>query len=146
MVIEQWRTEYNSPRDEGCLREILGLNRRTLALSGLRCECAAIAVARDFGIRSQRRAAARSTSRLRHPNPASAPASLRLVLRFEFGDLTSRKRRMPPPPPPPPPPLAQAAPHIVLRGVHFNFNKYNIRADDAAVLDEAAAALKPACA
>ena len=31
---------------------------------------------------------------------------------------------------------------IVLRGVHFDFNKYNIRPGDAAVLDEAAATLK----
>jgi len=30
----------------------------------------------------------------------------------------------------------------VLRGVHFDFNKYNIRPGDAAVLDEAAATLK----
>jgi OOP family OmpA-OmpF porin len=29
-----------------------------------------------------------------------------------------------------------------LRGVHFDFNKYNIRPGDAAVLDEAAATLK----
>ena len=49
---------------------------------------------------------------------------------------------MPPPPPPPPPPPLPAATHIVLRGVHFDFNKYNIRAEDAAVLDEAAATLK----
>jgi outer membrane protein OmpA-like peptidoglycan-associated protein len=44
----------------------------------------------------------------------------------------------PPPPPPPPPPVEK----IVLRGVHFDFNKYNIRPGDAAVLDEAAASLK----
>jgi OOP family OmpA-OmpF porin len=31
---------------------------------------------------------------------------------------------------------------IVLRGVHFGFNKYDIRPADAAVLDEAAATLK----
>jgi len=30
----------------------------------------------------------------------------------------------------------------VLRGVHFDFNKYNIRPGDAAVLDEAAATLQ----
>jgi OOP family OmpA-OmpF porin len=30
----------------------------------------------------------------------------------------------------------------VLRGVHFDFNKYNIRPGDAAVLDEAAETLK----
>jgi outer membrane protein OmpA-like peptidoglycan-associated protein len=46
----------------------------------------------------------------------------------------------PPPPPPPPPPSPQAK--IVLRGVHFAFNKYNIRPADAAVLDEAAGILK----
>ena len=46
----------------------------------------------------------------------------------------------PPPPPPPPPPAAAAK--IILRGVHFNFNKANIRPSDAAVLDEAAATLK----
>ena len=31
---------------------------------------------------------------------------------------------------------------LVLRGVHFDFNKYRIRPGDAAVLDEAAATLK----
>jgi outer membrane protein OmpA-like peptidoglycan-associated protein len=46
----------------------------------------------------------------------------------------------PPPPPPPPPPSPQAK--IVLRGVHFDFNRYNIRPGDAAVLDEAASVLK----
>jgi OmpA-OmpF porin, OOP family len=45
----------------------------------------------------------------------------------------------PPPPPPPPPPPKEK---LVLRGVHFDFNKSNIRRGDAAVLDEAAAALK----
>lgn len=42
----------------------------------------------------------------------------------------------PPPPPAPPPPVAQE--RIVLRGVHFDFNRYNIRADAAPILDEAA--------
>ena len=42
----------------------------------------------------------------------------------------------PPPPPPPPPPMAKE--RIVLRGVHFDFNRYNIRADAAPILDEAA--------
>ena len=45
----------------------------------------------------------------------------------------------PPPPPPPPPPVKEK---LVLRGVHFDFNKSNIRPGDAAVLDEAAATLK----
>ena len=46
----------------------------------------------------------------------------------------------PPPPPPMPPPAPQAK--IILRGVHFDFNKSDIRPGDAAVLDEAAATLK----
>ncbi len=62
----------------------------------------------------------------------------------------------PPAAPPPPPPVAQAAPpppppappppkpreKIVLRGVHFDFNKAKIRPGDGAVLDEAAETLK----
>jgi outer membrane protein OmpA-like peptidoglycan-associated protein len=47
-----------------------------------------------------------------------------------------------PPPPPPPPPAPPPTAKIILRGVHFAFNKYNIRPADAAVLDEAAATLK----
>jgi outer membrane protein OmpA-like peptidoglycan-associated protein len=45
----------------------------------------------------------------------------------------------PPPPPSPPPPVAQK---IVLRGVHFNFDKAIIRNVDKPVLDEAAETLK----
>jgi outer membrane protein OmpA-like peptidoglycan-associated protein len=45
----------------------------------------------------------------------------------------------PPPPTPPPPPVKQK---LVLRGVHFDFNKARIRPGDAAVLDEAASTLK----
>src|ERR1019366_5432916 len=45
----------------------------------------------------------------------------------------------PPPPLPPPPPVRQK---LVLRGVHFDFNKSKIRPGDAAVLDEAASTLK----
>jgi OOP family OmpA-OmpF porin len=52
----------------------------------------------------------------------------------------------PPPPPkvaaPPPPPPPPAKEKLVLRGVQFDFNKSNIRSGDAAVLDEAASALK----
>ena len=43
------------------------------------------------------------------------------------------------PPPPPPPPVREK---LVLRGVHFDFNKSKIRPGDAAVLDEAASTLK----
>ena len=55
---------------------------------------------------------------------------------------------VPPPQPPPPPPLPPPPPppppkqKLVLRGVHFDFNKYNIRPGDAAVLDEVASILK----
>jgi outer membrane protein OmpA-like peptidoglycan-associated protein len=44
----------------------------------------------------------------------------------------------PPPPPPPPPPAPAPQERIVLRGVHFDFNRANIRADAAPILDEAA--------
>jgi outer membrane protein OmpA-like peptidoglycan-associated protein len=56
-----------------------------------------------------------------------------------------------PPPLPPPPPIVlteyqgqpSAPPEkIILRGVHFDFNKADIRSQDAAVLDEAADSLK----
>lgn len=51
----------------------------------------------------------------------------------------------PPPPAPPPPPVVEAPPpppppvkeKIVLRGVHFDFNKANIRPDAVPILDEA---------
>jgi outer membrane protein OmpA-like peptidoglycan-associated protein len=49
----------------------------------------------------------------------------------------------PPPPPPPPPPPASAPPErIVLRGVHFDFNRANIRPDAVPILDEAGDILK----
>lgn len=46
------------------------------------------------------------------------------------------------PPPPPPPPPAPAPERIVLRGVHFDFNKATIRPDAMPTLDEAAQMLK----
>jgi OmpA-OmpF porin, OOP family len=46
-----------------------------------------------------------------------------------------------PPPPPPPPPVKQHE-KLVLRGVHFDFNKSKVRPDDAAILDEAVEILK----
>jgi OmpA-OmpF porin, OOP family len=48
----------------------------------------------------------------------------------------------PPPPPPPPPPAPPAKEKLVLRGVHFDFNKSDIRPEDEPVLDEAAETLK----
>jgi outer membrane protein OmpA-like peptidoglycan-associated protein len=47
-----------------------------------------------------------------------------------------------PPPPPPPLPPPPAMPHIVLRGIHFDFDRSVIRAGDAAVLDEGVSTLK----
>jgi outer membrane protein OmpA-like peptidoglycan-associated protein len=55
---------------------------------------------------------------------------------------------LPPPPPPPPalppPPAVVKAPpeRLVLRGVHFDFDKYDIRPESEVILDEAAATLK----
>jgi outer membrane protein OmpA-like peptidoglycan-associated protein/opacity protein-like surface antigen len=56
------------------------------------------------------------------------------------------------PPPPPPAPVAQAAPapapappakkKIVLRGVNFDFDKYNIRPDAVPILEQACSILK----
>ncbi len=63
-----------------------------------------------------------SRSRLDHVTPLPPPAPIVLA--------------------PPPPMQAEAAEKIVLRGVHFDFNKAEIRPQDAAVLDEAADTLK----
>lgn len=49
---------------------------------------------------------------------------------------------VPPPPPPPTPAAAPVQKKIVLRGVNFDFDKSNIRADATPVLTEAAAVLK----
>lgn len=49
------------------------------------------------------------------------------------------------PPPPPPPPAAAPAPvkkKIVLRGVNFDFDKYNIRPDAVPILEQACSILK----
>jgi outer membrane protein OmpA-like peptidoglycan-associated protein len=49
-------------------------------------------------------------------------------------------RQAPPPSPPPPAPAPQE--RIVLRGVHFDFNRARIRSDAVPILDEAADILK----
>ena len=68
---------------------------------------------------------------------------------FELSRARTGEYVLPPLPPPPPivvtplPQVAAAAPEkIILRGVHFDFNKADIRSQDAAVLDEAAETLK----
>ncbi len=50
-----------------------------------------------------------------------------------------------PPPPPPPPPAPQpeeVRKRIILRAVHFDFDKYNLRPDAVPILDEAVQLLK----
>jgi outer membrane protein OmpA-like peptidoglycan-associated protein len=47
-----------------------------------------------------------------------------------------------PPPPPPAPPPGPVAQKLVLRGVHFAFNRADIRPEDEPVLDEAADTIK----
>jgi outer membrane protein OmpA-like peptidoglycan-associated protein len=49
---------------------------------------------------------------------------------------------VPPPPPPPPPSRKRPTQRLVLRGIHFDFDKSDIRPGDAAVLDEDISMLK----
>lgn len=51
-------------------------------------------------------------------------------------------RAAPAPPPPPPAPAPAEAKRIVLRGINFDFDKSNIKAEFAPVLDEAARILQ----
>src|ERR1700730_7900215 len=60
----------------------------------------------------------------------------------QYYTLTVNAFCKPPPPPPPPSPPPPVAQKIVLRGVHFNFDKAIIRDVDKPVLDEAAETLK----
>ncbi len=68
--------------------------------------------------------------------------------KFVTTGLEVRHRFLPEPPPPPaPPPVAAAPPppmkkKIVLRGVNFDFDKYNIRPDAVPILEEAAKTLQ----
>jgi outer membrane protein OmpA-like peptidoglycan-associated protein len=61
-------------------------------------------------------------------------------IKYSFVQAAPAPPPAPPPPPPPPPPPAKKK--IVLRSVHFDFNKSNIRPDARPVLDEAARTLK----
>ncbi len=65
-----------------------------------------------------------------------------LIVQYYTLEANAVCKPPPPPPPSPPPPPPAAQKKIILRGVHFDFNKYNIRPEDAAVLDEAASILK----
>src|SRR5262245_26796349 len=68
--------------------------------------------------------------------------------KFIVTGLEVQHRFLPPPPAPPPPVVAAPAPappvkkKIVLRGVNFDFDKYDIRPDARPILDEAAKVLK----
>ena len=89
-------------------------------------------------------------SRSRQIAGAVAGAGIGAVIGGVAGHYYCDPIVQPPPPPPPtaaasastPPPPPVVKEKLVLRGVHFDFNKSNIRPGDAAVLDEAAATLK----
>jgi outer membrane protein OmpA-like peptidoglycan-associated protein len=63
---------------------------------------------------------------------------------FQYYSVWASAECVPPPPPPPPPPVPPPAVHekVVLRGIHFAFNKATIRSEDMPVLDEAAETLR----
>ena len=71
-------------------------------------------------------------------------------VKYASAGLSVTYQTSPPPPPPPPAPVAQAPPppppaakkKIVLRGVNFDFNKYNIRPDAQPILEQACSILK----
>jgi outer membrane protein OmpA-like peptidoglycan-associated protein len=71
-------------------------------------------------------------------------------LTYLLTGLSYEHRFLPPPPPPPAPVVAEAPPppppapkkKIVLRGVNFDFDKANIRADAEPILDAAASTLQ----
>jgi outer membrane protein OmpA-like peptidoglycan-associated protein len=60
----------------------------------------------------------------------------------QYYTLTVNAICKPPPPPPPPPPPTPVVQKLVLRGVHFAFNRATIRPEDKPVLDEAAETIK----
>jgi len=75
------------------------------------------------------------------PEPRASGSQRKLVSGgFAYQHVFEPPERIaeaPPPPPPPPPPPVRTARKIVLRGVNFDFNKSNIRADARPILDEA---------
>ncbi len=75
-----------------------------------------------------------------------APGTAHLALEQQYYSkpmiLEVVDRPFSPLPPPPPPPTRPTRQKVVLRGIHFDFNKSRIRPGDAAVLDEDAVTLK----
>jgi outer membrane protein OmpA-like peptidoglycan-associated protein len=70
-------------------------------------------------------------------------------VRYAQAGLELFLQQSPPPPPPPPAPVAAPPPppppakkKIVLRGVNFDFDKYNIRPDAVPILEQACSILK----
>ena len=59
---------------------------------------------------------------------------------FDKCEVTTTTTTAVTPPPPPPPPVTKKK--IVLRGVNFDFNKYNIRPDAVPILEQACSILK----
>ena len=87
-----------------------------------------------------------------HP-PSGLPNTGSLVgyVKYASAGLGVTLQQSPPAPPPPPAPIAAAPPapppvaskkKIVLRGVNFDFNKYNIRPDAQPILEQACSILK----
>jgi len=68
--------------------------------------------------------------------------SMREFLLVQWYDVSASAVCLPVPPPPPPPPPPPAAQKIILRGVHFAFDKAVISDTDKAVLDDGAETLK----
>ncbi len=77
-----------------------------------------------------------------------SPGTAHLVLEQSYWstpmvlEVVDRSSPPPPPPPPPPTPPPPVKEKLVLRGIHFDFNKSRIRPGDAAVLVEDASTLK----
>jgi len=63
-------------------------------------------------------------------------------LAFQYVFLPEERVAQAPPPPPPPAPTPKPTRKIVLRGVNFDFDKSNIRADARPILDEAVRTLQ----
>jgi outer membrane protein OmpA-like peptidoglycan-associated protein len=89
-----------------------------------------------------------------YEHPPAGPnngGSLVGYVKYASAGLSVTLQQSPPAPPPPPAPVAAAPPpapppaakkKIVLRGVNFDFNKYNIRPDAVPILEQACSLLK----
>jgi outer membrane protein OmpA-like peptidoglycan-associated protein len=117
---------------------------RNVATTGMRLTAKEAAVQVPPWIRVQDCALVAISSPSRYACPDG-----KVYTTFELARARTGEYMLPPLPPPAPivltplPEVAAAAPEkIILRGVHFEFNRADIRSQDAAVLDEAAETLK----